>query len=55
MITSSGAIVSYDRKEFMDEVRFWYGDQTHDAVLYASLPADEKLHIEQHRDRDDKD
>jgi hypothetical protein len=51
VITRSGAIVSYDRKELIDEVRFWYGDDTADAVVYASLPADEKLHVEQHRQR----
>jgi hypothetical protein len=49
MITKSGVIIGYDRKTFMDEVRFWYGDETADAVLIASHPCYERLHVEQHR------
>jgi hypothetical protein len=55
MITRSGAIVSYDRKELMDEVRFWYGDDTADQVMLASLPIDERIHVLQHRRRRNDD
>jgi hypothetical protein len=55
VITRTGSVVSRDRAELTREMRFWYGDDTADQVVYASLPSDEKLHIEQHVQRREKD
>lgn len=57
-LVRNGAIVSYDRREFFAEVEAIYGEDTADAVRFADLPSDERLHVEQHRrrlERDDED
>jgi hypothetical protein len=49
VITRNGSVVSRDRAELIREVRFWYGDDMADQVVFASLPSDERLHVEQAR------
>jgi hypothetical protein len=55
-VAAGAAIVSRDRAELVREVRFWYGDDTAREVVVASLPSDERLHVDRHRERaDDSD
>ena len=49
MVTSSGAVVSHDRAALHREVEQLYGERAADAVLLASLPADERINVLRHR------
>jgi hypothetical protein len=50
--TKAGVIVSYDRQAFLKVIELVHGEEVADQVRLASLPSDEKLHIEQHRKED---
>jgi hypothetical protein len=51
-IVRNGAIVSRDRHAFLAEVEDTYGEDVADEVMLAMLPIDERLHVEQHRNRE---
>jgi hypothetical protein len=45
----NGAVTGRDRRTFFQQVADEYGDDTADAVRFASLPHDEQLHVLEHR------
>jgi hypothetical protein len=51
----NGVIVPRDRAEFFQVVDLVHGETYAEQVRFASLPVDEKLHVEQHRQREDND